>query len=122
MFQDLELTWNGESKTLKPTMDLLRYLENRNVGPHLMAYNRSKGMVAPAIYSDFVASVLAYAGFSVSIDDVFEEAHSDEQALLKLQQTVDAFISAMMPTFQMKGGSPAKKKAVTRKKATSKAQ
>ena len=110
MFKDLELEWKGQAKTLKPTMDLLRYLENRNLGPHQMAYMRSQNNVAPTIYADFVASVLAYAGYSVQVDDVFEVAHSDVQGLNKLRQTVDTFIIAMLPEFKTTEKAPAKKK------------
>ena len=102
MFKDLELSWKGEEKRLKPSMDLLRYLENRNLGPHQMAYLRSKGTVAPAIYADFVASVLAFAGYKVQVEDVYTEAHTDVKGLGKLQSTVDMFIYAMLPEFTSK--------------------
>lgn len=118
MFKDLELEWNGKSKTLKPTMDLLRYLENRNLGPHQMAYMRSQNNVAPTIYADFVASVLAYAGYDLQVEDVFEVAHSDVQGLNRLRQTVDTFIVAMLPEFKTTEKAPAKKKVTRAKKAS----
>lgn len=112
MFRELDLNWRGESKRLKPTMDLLRYLENRGIGPHAIAAMRAKGAIAPATFADFVATVLQYAGFAVTPDDVYADAHTDVKGLQQLRETADTFMIAMLPASPPRLDADPKKKPV----------
>jgi hypothetical protein len=114
MFRELELTWQGESKRLKPTMDLLRYLENRNVGPHRIASLLGSNAAPVATYADFVASVLAYAGYKVTDQDVYDDAHADVNNIRKLRDTVVLFVSCMMPDSVVKTDTAPVKKPTRR--------
>ena len=118
MFRELELNWKGKPARLKPTMDLLRFLEQRGLGPHMIAAMRANGNVAVATYAEFVAAVLQFAGFAVKAEDVFVDAHQDVTGLRHLQQTVDSFIGAMLPDALPKVDAPTKKPARTRRATT----
>jgi len=98
MFRELDLNYQGVQKRVKPTMDLLRFLENRNVGPHSIVALRVVGQMHAVRYIDFVVAVLQFAGFTVSSEEMYASVHSDPKGLLVLTHTVDAFLSCMLPT------------------------
>lgn len=99
MFRELDLNYKGVQKRIKPTMDLLRFLENRNVGPHSIVVLRKQGALHAVRFIDFVVSVLQFAGYQVSSDEMFESVHEDPaKGLPALTQTVDMFLDAMLPT------------------------
>lgn len=121
MFRELDLNWNGDEKRIKPTMDLLRYLEQRDVGPHLIANLIASRKVAPGTLSTFVAAVLQYAGYKVNDEQVYEHA-STEAGFEHLMSTAVTFAVAMIPQTAIKVEKPAKKPQAPRKPQKAKAQ
>lgn len=109
MFRELEIEWGGESKRLKPTMDLLRYLEQRDLGPHYIANLIAQRKAAPATMASFVSAVLQYAGIKASADDVYLDAHQQDGGFQKLTAQVMIFATAMLPDTAPKVDAPAKK-------------
>lgn len=115
MFRELDINWNGEQKLLKPTMDLLRYLEQRDVGPHFIANLIAEKKVRPVTLATFVAAVMQYAGFKVSDEDLYVEA-SQPDGFQKLYATAVNFVYAMLPQTAVKADTaPAKKPKAPRR-------
>jgi hypothetical protein len=119
MFRELDLNYKGVQKRVKPTMDMLRFLEQRNVGPHSIVALRVGGQMHAVRYIDFVVSVLQFAGYQVSSDEMYESVHEDPKGLVTLTHTVDIFLSCMLPTGNApKVATPAKKPRAPRRKTT----
>lgn len=117
MFREIDINWNGQQKLIKPTMDLLRYLEQRDVGPHFVANLIGQKKVSPAIVATFVAAVMQYAGFEISDEDVLLEASSVD-GFKRLYSTAVDFARAMLPQAAVKTDTaPAKKPTAPRRRA-----
>lgn len=118
MFRELDLNYKGVQKRVKPTMDLLRFLENRNVGPHSIVVLRKQGQPHAVRFIDFVVSVLQFAGFQVTSDEMYESVHADPTGLIVLTQTVDMFLDAMLPTGNAPKAATATKKPMAPRRRT----
>lgn len=122
MFRELDLSWAGKSVRLKPTMDLLRFLEQRDLGPHYIANLIASRKVAPATLADFIASVLQYAGLEATAQEVFEDAHTQEGGFNSMRINAVTFAAAMLPsTLPTVDDAEKKPKAPARRRTPAKA-
>lgn len=105
MFRELELTWDGKTKRVKPTLDMLRYLEDKKLGPYDMAVRLSRNTPDIATFACFVGAVLRYAGFDVNDDDVMGKQSTPGEAA-QLRLIVMNIVHSMIPQQEV---TPAKK-------------
>jgi hypothetical protein len=90
VFKDIELTWKGESYTVRPTMKLIFELESIN-GCSLMGFaNRASTNDVPvSVAYEYVAKTLKHAGVKdITSADVFEEAGGIRVEVLTMAMSI----------------------------------
>jgi hypothetical protein len=90
IFKDIEISWKGESYTVRPTMQLIFELESVH-GASLMGFaNRaSSGDVPVSIAYEYLAKTLRYAGVkNITSEDIFEETGGVRVEVLNMAMTI----------------------------------
>jgi len=117
VYQDIELTWKGETYTVRPTMRLMQDIEQR-FSLSRVAHRITQGDTPLSHMAAIVAIMLRSAGCKVTDDDVFVELLKGDSDDIKDMSI--ALITAAFPVTP-KGNerAPAKKAA---KKSTAKSR
>jgi hypothetical protein len=112
MFRELEITYQGKTHRVKPTMDLIRRLELAQLSPFEMAGHVHRRDQCFAIYASFVAEILRYAGADVTDDQIYATLTSSDN-MLELVALVQTLVAAILPPSPVPvdggTGAPAKK-------------
>lgn len=99
MFRELTLTFNGETRQIKPTMDLIRRLELAGLSPFLIASRAAAMDRCFAVYASFLGEILRYAGFNVTDDQLYAELQTvdDMVGMIGKVQTITASLLPPAP-------------------------
>lgn len=111
IWNDIELEWDGETYTVKPTIEFLNHIEQGN-GSSLssMLMRMGQGDLPAGRACELVAKTLNYAGAKVTAEEIFKETGGLRVELLRAAQVI---LIGCMPAPQETG---TKKKAVKKKK------
>lgn len=74
IWTDIEITWKGEAHKIRPTLDFINHLEQRDghTLPNLVM-QLTNGKLGSASSCAIVSDALNYVGVKVTPDEVFEE-------------------------------------------------
>ena len=117
MFRELTLTFNGQARTVKPSMDLIRRLELAGLSPFLIAGRAARMDQCFAVYASFLGEVLRFAGFNVTDDQLYAELqHVDDMVgMITKVQTITASLLPPSPVPIDGAADAGKTKATTTK-------
>lgn len=72
IWNDIQIEWQGETYTVKPTMDLINKLEQgEGMSLASMLVRLSKRDLPSSVACELIARTLRYAGASVTSEDVY---------------------------------------------------
>lgn len=113
IWRDIQIQWAGEQYTIRPTLDLINYLE-RDDGCSLakMVVRLARQDLPSAAACSVVAKTLTYAGCHVTAEQVFEATNGGIGG--ELVGMASAILLACMPQPKTES-APAKKKPASRK-------
>lgn len=115
IWQDIEIKWQGDTYTVRPTLDLINYLE-RDEGcslSNLIIRMFNKDLPSAAACK-VIAKTLTFAGCRTSADEVFEQTNGGIGGDLVSMASV--ILLACMPRPKAEMSEPAKKKASPRQR------
>ena len=109
IWNDIELTWNGESYTVRPTMEYINYLEQGEGRSLAKLFTRLVNHDLPSsVACELIAKSLTWAGAKgVTTDDVYAATSGGINA--DAITMASAILVGVMPKAS---GAPAKKKPV----------
>lgn len=120
MFKDIEITLDGKTYRIKPTMDLIRKLELAGVGPFEMTSLLHRGSPSFALFASFLAVLILHAGGTVTDQDLYESLREQGRAN-ELHGLCVLAVSALIPQREAAPGSGAtgaKKQTARRTRTT----
>ncbi len=113
IWKDIEIQWKGETHNVRPTLDLINYLE-RDEGCSLsnLVIRMFNKDLPSAAACKVIAKTLTFAGCRTSAEEVFEQTNGGIGGDLVAMASV--ILLACMPQPKTESSEPAKKKASPR--------
>jgi hypothetical protein len=113
IWNEIELTWDGETYTVRPSMEFINHLEQGNGHSLSALYMRLVNRDLPSgIACELIAKTLAWAGADVTAEQVFEATGGGMSPVMV--QSASTILVGVMPKGK-DSPSSAKKKPVTRR-------
>lgn len=113
IWNDIEITYQDETFTVRPTMELINQVEQGNGRSISSMFMRLVNQDLPSgLACELVARVLQHAGKNVSTEDVYESTGGGLSP--ELIKTAGAILVGLMP--KSSEAAPAKKKRATPKR------
>jgi hypothetical protein len=113
IWRDIEITWEGESYTIRPTMAFINMLEQGDGMSLSMLFARIlKRDIPVGQAAEVIARTLRFAGASVTSEDVYMQAGGLSTELVEVASII---LAGCMPVDDE--DEPAKKKPIKKKSA-----
>lgn len=119
IWQDIEIEWDGEVYTVRPSMEFINHLESKDGRSLSKLFIRMMKQDLPSVAAcEVIADTLKYAGAEVTAEDVFAETSGGVDATaMGLASTI---LTACMPAPKDPPQTDNKKKSATRKRTGAK--
>ena len=113
IWKDIEINWQGEAHIVRPSIDFLNYIEQRDgMSLSKMLVRLINNDLPSGAACQLIAQTLKYAGCDVTAEQVFAETGGiGETAVTLAGEIITACLPA--PKTQTTTAAPAKKKRAT---------
>lgn len=109
IWKNIEIEWKGELFTIRPDLEFMNHIEQRDgMSVGKMIIRSSNGDMPTSTACDLVARTLAYAGADVTPGDIFEATGGLSSELMEMASQI---LSACMPQPNAKKKPAAKEPA-----------
>ena len=109
IYNELEILWEGETYSVKPTLQLIQDIESKkgfSIGN--LYYRHSQGDLPLSMVAECYQKILTYAGVNVTADEVYQAFYGAENDFI--MSAVNAFFMACFPNSK-DNPKPSKKKS-----------